>query len=645
MNVILISECQKNAFKNTKKILDMYAERIGSRTWKTSITEDGLQSINELLKKTASKNTSVVCHRIKTRNTMEVMWIVGNKNTFDEYGKYPTNITHKKYKFEETNNNKYFKLIKALSIAAALFHDFGKLSISFQKLLRGSNKNPLRHEFVSGMILNPIFKDKNWIENISNKNILNIILHPKPLEGLEPFEMMVVWLSISHHIKPGGYTLTLNYNNPQNFDDFSKMITKEHGYVNKDDYIEECYKFEEKLPIYSEKWLNQFNKYKLLFSESKELMKDAQNSGAWVKVLEMARICLILGDHDFSSQPANEKYDSYYKNIYANTYNDGKLKQKLDEHLCGVTDCVRKVVWKILKFNNIQRIQKTQITKEKTNISKFKWQDKTTKAIETNELYNYQGGLIFCMSSTGTGKTRGVVKILNALSKGKGLCINYTLPLRSLTLQTGTEMIKELKFNKNDVGVFIGSKESIDLYEKNKENKENICKLSNSSESSTIFDGDYNFFQYKQELAEEDDENNIFISSIVKTKKESEIIQKPIIVCTIDHLIGATEGLHKGRFIVPILRAMVSDLIIDEIDNYSISDQWAILRLIELYAMFGRKVIISSASLTRELSNAIFKSYESGYKSFCVFSDSEKSNSFPLIVVDEHEHKIEIIKY
>lgn len=39
MNVLLISQCSKNALTETRRILDQFAERRGDRTWQTAITQ------------------------------------------------------------------------------------------------------------------------------------------------------------------------------------------------------------------------------------------------------------------------------------------------------------------------------------------------------------------------------------------------------------------------------------------------------------------------------------------------------------------------------------------------------------------------------------------------------------------------------
>ena len=61
MNVLLISQCNKNALKETRRILDQFAERRGDRAWQTPITQAGLDTLRKLLRKTARKNTAVAC--------------------------------------------------------------------------------------------------------------------------------------------------------------------------------------------------------------------------------------------------------------------------------------------------------------------------------------------------------------------------------------------------------------------------------------------------------------------------------------------------------------------------------------------------------------------------------------------------------
>ncbi len=53
----------------TRHVLDAFANRIGSRTWQTPITEEGLKAVKKLLKKTATKNTAVAYYKLKPNKT------------------------------------------------------------------------------------------------------------------------------------------------------------------------------------------------------------------------------------------------------------------------------------------------------------------------------------------------------------------------------------------------------------------------------------------------------------------------------------------------------------------------------------------------------------------------------------------------
>ena len=89
MMVTFVSQCEKNALKKTRRILDSFANRIGSNTWQTIITKEGLNAVQKLLRKTASKSTAVSCHWIRNRSRSDFLWVVGNRDEFDENGVVP----------------------------------------------------------------------------------------------------------------------------------------------------------------------------------------------------------------------------------------------------------------------------------------------------------------------------------------------------------------------------------------------------------------------------------------------------------------------------------------------------------------------------------------------------------------------------
>ena len=152
MNILLVSQCSKNALTETRRILDQFAERRGERTWQTPITQAGLDTLYRLLRKTARKNTAVACHWIRGKNHSELLWIVGDARQFNERGATPTNLTRRDV-LRATSENDWHAAedIRLLARLAALFHDLGKASDTFQTKLRNATPvaDPHRHEWVS----------------------------------------------------------------------------------------------------------------------------------------------------------------------------------------------------------------------------------------------------------------------------------------------------------------------------------------------------------------------------------------------------------------------------------------------------------------------------------------------------------------
>jgi CRISPR-associated endonuclease/helicase Cas3 len=95
MMVTFVSQCEKKALGRTRRVLDAFANRIGDNTWQTIITEDGLITAKKLLRQTATKNTAVSCHWLRSRSRSELVWIVGNRDKFNSQGIVPVNITQK----------------------------------------------------------------------------------------------------------------------------------------------------------------------------------------------------------------------------------------------------------------------------------------------------------------------------------------------------------------------------------------------------------------------------------------------------------------------------------------------------------------------------------------------------------------------
>lgn len=152
MNVLLVSQCDKRALTETRRILDQFAERCGERTWQTPITQAGLDTLRKLLRKTARKNTAVACHWIRGMDHSELVWIVGDARRFNDEGAVPTNTTASDVLRKGDENDWHSAQdIRLLAQLAALLHDLGKASVAFQQRLAGKldERNRYRHEWVS----------------------------------------------------------------------------------------------------------------------------------------------------------------------------------------------------------------------------------------------------------------------------------------------------------------------------------------------------------------------------------------------------------------------------------------------------------------------------------------------------------------
>ncbi len=117
------------------------------------------------------------------------------------------------------------------------------------------------------------------------------------------------------------------------------------------------------------------------------------------------------------------------------------------------------------------------------------------------------------------------------------------------------------------------------------------------------------------------------------------MLSAPILSTTIDQLIKSV-GVAKGNSdLIPTLSLIKSDLILDEVDNYSTDDIKIIAKLIELTASYGNKVLISSATITPYLSEVLYDAYRRGYETYCFFKYGYQK-SITTVWIDEFSIKI-----
>ena len=673
MMVTFVSQCEKKALPRTRRVLDAFANRIGDNTWQTLITEDGLLTVKKMLRQTASKSTAVSCHWVRSRSRSQLLWVVGNKRKFNSEGIVPVNRTEQDLPSSDTADNwRYLPLIKTFTGLAALLHDWGKATKLFQDKLNPQSKNkfkgdPLRHEWISSLLLMSLIRsganpaqDQSWltplIEKTLDENRLKSTLSvqadlSQPFSDLPDAACLVLWLVLSHHRLPKVHKDNLAQFSDRTNDTPQQLlarISRSWGYENHFDDDEfqkrlpDCFIFPQGLLSQSPKWCTELSHRARQLNEQLPLFYTAIKDGSWRTIAHHARLCLMLGDHYYSSQDNDKTWDSPVA-LYANTGlgqdNQRQLKQRLDEHLVRVAEAGVDVCRLLPDFETelppaqdiVELAPKKDLSPELKK--QFGWQDKAVNSLkdyrkETED--NVSGYFIVNMASTGRGKTLANAKIMQALSDDQqSLRFILALGLRTLTLQTGDEYRDRIGLQEDELAVLIGSKAIMELHKGEKElqakedlNSEEEGQGSESAESLLDTDEQIDWNEndecWQNLLPEEG------LTTVLENQKDRALLYAPVLACTIDHVMGATETTRGGRYILPSLRLMSSDLVIDEIDDFTGEDLVAIGRLIHLAGMLGRKVMISSATIPPDLALAYFTAYQKGWS---LFATSRNQNN------------------
>lgn len=190
MNILLVSQCQKNALTETRRILDQFAERCGDRVWQTAITQAGLETLYKMLRQTARKNTAVACYWTHRKNSAELLWIVGDRRQFNDQGRVPTNRTQRNIlRAEEEMAWQDAYSLQILTALSALLHDVGKSSVGFQAKLDKTKNAPrvadsYRHEWISARLFEAMIEGVKLIKLGLNVLLTGRFLKKQILLGL-----------------------------------------------------------------------------------------------------------------------------------------------------------------------------------------------------------------------------------------------------------------------------------------------------------------------------------------------------------------------------------------------------------------------------------------------------------------------------
>ncbi len=691
MMVIFVSQCEKKALKRTRRVLDAFADRIGDNTWQTVMTEEGLQAVKKLLRQTASKNTAVSCHWIRSRARSDLLWVVGKREKFDYRGVVAVNRTKRNILHSEWENNwRYAGSIQIIATLAALLHDMGKTTVGFQDKLKTASlqSDPYRHEWISLKLFEAMIAgcetDEQWLSRFANfntwlaKNPLDNILKQTnkdntTLEKMPPLAQWVAWLIISHHRLPPFKKVHFLPKEKEKLRNKTIQIKQPlEKYYGKITAFEDWVKAKkEKFEAIPSKKRNDFWQIDTLVMQSPVWQKAIKR---WVKkalndptlmglsqqavngqhaisdtfLLYLSRLCLMVGDHNYSSlgddtkdKQHRKQGDKAFHHLAANTDRQTRqTKQALDEHLIGVGALTAAFARKLpVIADALPALTEQQSLAQNTSIPRFKWQNKAyllaqslQKESEENGFFGAQslqkeseenGFFGVNMASTGCGKTIANARIMYGLAnpkKGAGARFTIALGLRILTLQTGQSFRQDLGLSAEKMAILVGGQANKKLFDINQDRK----KQDENQNDNLGKNSDYQSGLFGSESSEEmidewldsqidyHDYEQLNLGTVIENPKARDLLFSPIVTCTVDHLIQASECKRGGKYIAPMLRLLSSDLILDEPDDFDHNDLPALSRLVHLAGLLGSRVLLSSATLTPDLLAGLFQAYQAG---------------------------------
>ncbi|WP_457744440.1 DEAD/DEAH box helicase family protein [Sulfurimonas sp.] len=606
--ITVVSRCQNKALKETRKILDSFGLRISDKTWNCNITKEGLEFLINKLRKTARKNTAIAIYFLK-ENRLRLFCIIGNKNEFGRDGACPISTTSKKHSsFRDKNDYISMPFYKELAEFIGYSHDLGKVSGYFQSMLHSKkemqSKDIFRHEFFTILIL--LSKDRDDLikkletiydkKKYDEKKEINFLINSD--DKILEFCCKVI---VSHHKLANFQSATSELE----FSNFFRipMFRKDLNITKKD----------------IENLLKHFNSDEfqvILKRKDKLYAKVLQHQDSITLEFEHFIYCrnaLMLADHYISSKKYEEK-EGYYLLAKSRKYG----YETLNHHLYSVGKMSSYIINDFTNYrNNFMALSTNELEIVlKASRGKFKWQNESCREMLKISLQNDIPNLVILGAKTGAGKTRMALRVVTELNRNKELRLNVVLGLRTLTTQTANSYREMLDVSDEMIALIVGEN-NFDLKEDEEVSENDLGEelLINVDLKNGIIDN--RLKSYILNSAQD-------FKSNIKTQKQQKIISTPIVVSTIDYMIKASDW-RKSKHLLAQLRLMSSDLIIDEIDMYSKGDMLYVLNLIYITGLFGRNLIITTATISPTLADTIKYIFTLGVQGYHNYSGEKKN--------------------
>lgn len=629
LTVTFISRCSGDALNRTRRVLDAYAQRVGEATWFAAITTEGMESAHAALRRVASRRTAVSCHRM-TRKGADLLWIVGRRRAFSEHGTAPLRTSkngHSALKRRVPFDG--LPRLIALSKYAGLHHDTGKGTALFLSKITQNQKisDPVRHEWLS-VHVNRLLAEGEAFQKALARAADQVLAHTPGSDFLllPTTEYQVgEWIIATHHRLP----------DEEGDEEGLRPVCRQHIHVDKDakQHKKQCDKLR-KPPSKADLFADP----KVAEALSDHALEKSTSLSAPMKeaLFLWGRLAMMLSDHHVSSLP--DGLDGV-SGLQANA------KQDLGAHLLAVGSKARHAARLLShlesKFPAVYPEERRTI--DISAPKEFAWQNAAARAakdLASKDDAHLCGTFVVLCASTGSGKTRAGARIASALA-GPRLRLSTLLGLRTLTLQTGASYRQQLGLLSSQVATLIGSKEIRALHEASARNNKDAPESDDDLDLQAIIES---------ESASEIEEGlPPLLESQIRRRDDRQLLAAPVLVSTIDYLIKGGDW-RRSWHIVPQLRLLTSDVLLDEIDGYSLEDYPAIGRLCYLVGLFGRRLILSSATAMPEMVTPLYHAYADGRRAYAALTGA-KPTVQTLFVADHaapksgrHDHDHESVE-
>lgn len=578
-SIIAVNLGVRKARQRAARVLDQYLVRVGGNTtWAGRISREGVAVMLEQIKEKASRDTLVQLLWQHNHET-EVLATVGGRRGLLNYNHATSGKARKPARKKQINP--FVSRVILMARASGVWHDVGKATGYFQATLRGKKvSHDVRHQTVSYYAL---LKFMNG-EPISLVNCRRDGCW-KTERGLEAD--IIAATVLTHHGIPNELEVGEH-------DEY--MLTDKKGFgAAYSSGGKSAVDVDLDLTKIGDVWLSEARS-SIRRATAKSVVTQQNHALAFYAT----RLAMMLGDHAVSSTDRTDSPPQPMPDaVYAKSNGDGTPYAPLGKHLTDVAAQAGHAAYALFE-HRWARVNRRPESLQKPVPRRFAWQESSESEIARHGIGDRDGFFGAVIAETGSGKTQGGYRIMHALSRGAP---RFTLGLGfgALAVQSGAEYRKEIGLLSGEVGIFVGRRfyGAARAAEEAANKQEEKLKLEDLSGETDILDP--------------------CIPDVFRNAggdgKAFRMLAVPIAVITIDHIMAAMEA-DRGSYVMAASRAVTSDLLIDEIDSFSVRDLHAIARLIYLVASFGRKVLVSSATMTPEIGEMLFDAYQSGYRQY-----------------------------